>query len=248
MSAVMFLPLIQSSNISSTFSLLAHCFKDSSRDILRCLTVSGSLLLLGPVCVRQSKRSLVNQVHSFMGFHFGNLAKIPISLKYFMSNRGFCYLLSNLIGSALRLFSFSLFQFFPPQSLSLSVMASTLNGRVKKSSQKNRLASILPSDTGRGGPCLGSCALEGPPQPFCRCTSPPYPQHVYSRGKKSQGQGMCPLGICSPFFYIVLLAPKLPKLPVRPLPAVSQRPAQASSAHPSSFLKGSCGRSELSQA
>lgn len=38
-----------------------------------------------------------------MGFHFGNLAKIPISLKYFMSNSGFCYLLSNPIGSALRL-------------------------------------------------------------------------------------------------------------------------------------------------
>lgn len=99
----MSLSLIKSDNVHSTFSASHHFMVCESPKIsVGCFKVPESLFPLDQFCLSQSKITL-SQLgsNSFMGFHFGT--KIPISNKYFMSNRRFCYLSSNLIGSALRL-------------------------------------------------------------------------------------------------------------------------------------------------
>lgn len=105
----------------------------------------------------------------------------------------------------------------------------------KKNPQKDGLALLLPSDTGRRGPCLGPCAVEGRPWV---CIPYPTPQTYTSRARIHRARGCLPWESAPPSFTLCFWYPRssncLPLLP----PACFQRPAQRSSPRPSSLLEG----------
>lgn len=209
MSAVMSLPLIESDNVNLTFSLprptVFMVFKNSEIS-LGFLKVPENLFPLGAFCLPIYYNPKSTRFKLFHGFPFWG----KNSPYHQVIHENQKVLLSNHMRSAFRLLIIlPLLGLLLPEFV-LQGLNIYFKQACKRKSPKGGLALVLPSVTGRRGPCLGPCGVEGPSRV---CTPHPAPQHMYIRAESHRAGGCLSENLYPLFFYTVLLVPKIAQFP-----------------------------------